>query len=264
MLKGKPMKQTRTITIPVSANGLLNGKDIYNKQVQPRVMSSDMKLSLGFIAHPMAAAKLTEIKQQLERGVMPPTETVRNFLPWFGVARRGGRAVRRIRRQLEEVGLETDPDFEFAFIDGLIAFVPAGSKEARSDQQETFRIGRLESANRKPVSVKPDTPLCEVVTLMLTHDYSQLPIMTTERNVKGVLSWKTIGSRLALNHQCTCARDCMERPRIVQLEDSLFSAISYISEHDYVLVQAPDRTICGMVTATDSASSSGSWENPFS
>jgi hypothetical protein len=44
-MKGKPMKQTRTITIPVSANGFLNWKDIYNKQVQPRVVSSTMKLS---------------------------------------------------------------------------------------------------------------------------------------------------------------------------------------------------------------------------
>lgn len=43
----------------------------------------------------------------------------------------------------------------------------------------------------------------------------------------------------------------MEQPRIVQLDDSLFSVISYISEHDYVLVQAQDRTICGIVTASD-------------
>jgi len=199
----------------------------------------------------MSTDKLAEIKQQLEKGVMPSKETVRNFLLWFGVARRGGRAVRRIRRRLEEAGLETDPDFEFAFFDGPVSFIPAGSKRAPTNQQETFRIGRLESANRKPVFVKPDTAISEAVTLLLTHDYSQLPVMTTERDVKGVISWKTIGSRLALNRQCPCARDCMEQPRIVQLEDSIFSAIAYISEHDYVLVQAPDRTICGIVTATD-------------
>src|SRR5262249_27389522 len=65
------------------------------------------------------------------------------------------------------------------------------------------------------------------------------------------------------NHQCAFARDCMERPRIVQLEDSLFSAISYISEHDYVLVQAPDRTICGMVTATDFSEQFRQLAEPF-
>jgi CBS domain-containing protein len=198
----------------------------------------------------MSKAKLFAIKQQLDKGVMPPQETVRNFLLWFDVSRRGFRSVRRIRYRLEEAGIETDPDFEYAFFDGLVSFVPAGSKKPIS-QQETFRIGRLESANRTPVSVKPDTSISEAVTLMLTHDYSQLPVMTTERDVKGVISWKTIGSRLALNRQCACTRDCLEQPRIVQIEDSIFSAIAYISESDYVLVQAPDRKICGIVTATD-------------
>lgn len=42
---------------------------------------------------------------------MPPSETVRTFILWFGVARRGLRAIRRIRRQLDEAGIETDPDF---------------------------------------------------------------------------------------------------------------------------------------------------------
>jgi hypothetical protein len=86
---------------------------------------------------------------------------------------------------------------------------------------------------------------------MLTHDFSQLPVMTTEREVKGVISWKTIESKLALKQECAFVRDCIEQPRIVQLEDSLFSVITVISEHDYVLVQAADRTIYGIVTATD-------------
>jgi predicted transcriptional regulator len=199
----------------------------------------------------MSTDKFDQIKQQLDKGVMPPNETVRNFLLWFGVARRGGRAVTRVRRLLEEAGLETDPDFEFAYFDGPVSFILAGSKSVATNQQETFRIGRLGSANRRPVFVKPDTAISEAVMLMLTHDYSQLPVMTTERDVKGVISWKTMGSRLALNRQCPFARTCMEQPRIVQLEDSIFAAITYIYEHDYVLVQAPDRTICGIVTATD-------------
>ena len=199
----------------------------------------------------MSPDKLKEIKQQIDKGVAPPAETVRAFLTWFGKARRGYRAVANIRQRLEAAELETDPDFEFAFIDGPINFIRAGSKQVPVNLQETFRIGRLESANRKPTSIKPDNPLCEAVTLMLTHDFSQLPVMTTDRDVRGVVSWKTIGSRLALQQKCTFVRDCMEQPRIVQIEDSLFSAITYISEHDYVLVQAGDRTICGIVTATD-------------
>src|SRR4051794_24539454 len=97
--------------------------------------------------------KLKEINKQIDKGVVPPQETVRTFLTWFDHARRGLRAVARIRQQLEEAGLETDPDFEFAFIDAPLSFIRAGSKKAPVNPQETFRIGRLESANRKPTSI---------------------------------------------------------------------------------------------------------------
>ena len=43
----------------------------------------------------------------------------------------------------------------------------------------------------------------------------------------------------------------MEPAHIVSIEDSLFSAINAIAEHDYVLVRATDRKICGIVTASD-------------
>jgi len=195
--------------------------------------------------------KLKHIRQQIDKGIVPPLATVRGFLTWFGLSRRGSRAISHIRECLERAELETDPDFEFAFIDESISFIRAGSKKGPANPQEPFRIGRLESANRKPVSIKPDKPLCEAVTLMLTHDFSQLPVMTTDREVKGVVSWKTIGSRLALKRECSFVRDCMEQPRIVQTGDSIFSVIADISEYECVLVEALDHSICGIVTATD-------------
>ena len=209
----------------------------------------------------MAEDKLSEIKQQIDRGVVPPPVTVREFLTWFGVAKRGSRAVAGIRQSLESAELDTDPDFESAFIDAPISFIRAGSVPAKP--QEMSRIGQLESANRKPVSIEPDKPLCEAVTQMLTHDFSQLPVMTTDREVKGVVSWKTIGSRLALNQKCDLVRDCIEQPRIVQIEDSLFTVINDITEYGYVLVRAQDRTICGIVTAADFSEQFRKLAEPF-
>src|SRR4029077_9718062 len=87
--------------------------------------------------------------------------------------------------------------------------------------------------------------------LMLTNDFSQLPVMTTAKDVKGVVSWKTIGSRLALKRPCAVVRDCMEQAHLVSIDDSMFSAIAAITAHDYVLVQARDKSICGIITATD-------------
>ena len=86
---------------------------------------------------------------------------------------------------------------------------------------------------------------------MLTNDFSQLPVMTTHRDVKGVISWKTVGSRLALGKECKIVRDCMEPAQLVSIEESLLSAILLIANHGYVLVQARDKTISGIITAAD-------------
>lgn len=201
-----------------------------------------------------ADERLTAISDQLKRGVAPQRETVRSFLLWFGAERRGYRVVRRIRNALRRHGLLTSPDFEWAYIGGFVSFQkapPEGAVVDDSAPDPTYRIGHLASANRAPVSVPPDATLEQVVTLMLSNDFSQLPVMTSPRDLKGMVSWKTIGTRLSLKRPCVHARDCMEDPRVLPLEESLFSAISIIAANDYVLVHAPDKVICGIVTASD-------------
>ncbi len=108
----------------------------------------------------MSDEHLKNIDEQLNNGVIPPKETVRGFLLWFGAGRRGYNVVRQIRAQLEKFNLETKPDFEVAYIDDPIQFVRPGQYEDTSPHtaDPIFRIGRLESANRKPVSVKPEAP----------------------------------------------------------------------------------------------------------
>ncbi len=63
----------------------------------------------------------------------------------------------------------------------------------------TYRISKLAAANQTVVSVKPDAVLAECVTKLMSHNFSQLPVMTNEREVKGAISWASIGSRLALS-----------------------------------------------------------------
>jgi CBS domain-containing protein len=203
--------------------------------------------------------KLDAISAVLRRGVAPPPETVREVLRWFGAERRGYRVVRTIRRELKKRGLTTAPDFEYAYIDGRIELVSAPAPDgaqAVADAEAvvtdpTYRLARLESANRTPLSIKPDASLRQAVTLMMTNDFSQLPVMATAREVKGMVSWKSIGNKLALGLPCVAVRDCTEPARIAKADDSLFSVLATIQEHDYVLVQAHDRTICGIVTASD-------------
>jgi CBS domain-containing protein len=202
--------------------------------------------------------KFKAIKDQFKQGVVPPKETVRAFLRWFYSERRGYNVVFGIRRELKKYGLVTVPDFEYQYIDGLIGFAQAVPENdstqtdvGQTTTDPTHRLGRLDSANKIPISVKPDATLQQAVTLMMTHDFSQLPVMTNSREVKGMISWRAIGNRLALKRPCTTVRDCMEPAEVVSIDASLFSTINAVAEHDCVLVQANDKTICGIVTATD-------------
>lgn len=116
----------------------------------------------------------------------------------------------------------------------------------------TFRIGNLPAANKALTTVGQDDPLNKAVTMMLQFDYSQLPIMHGEREVKGMISWKSIGSRYAIGGECCKVQHCREDAQVVDGNGTLFDAIPTLVKHGYVLVRNPqDRKITGIVTASD-------------
>lgn len=199
----------------------------------------------------LADEKLGAIKAQLQNGVVASHETVRSLLLWFSAERRGPRVVSDIRAALANHGLKTEPDFENVWLDEQIRFLQAGAVDDALLADPLVRIGRIEAANRSPIYVPPDATISQAVTIMLANDYSQLPVMTGPRDVKGVVSWKTIGSRFALGRPCTTVAEAMENAVISSSEEPLFDAIAKIAENDYLLVQARDRSIVGIVTASD-------------
>lgn len=222
---------------------------------------------------------------------------VRRFLSWFGYERRGKHVVAMVRRALDELSLYTSPDFEYEWIDGIITILPKLTSEEKSQQEirvtmpsaghsgteyaapiltqspavvggatedPTYRIGKLEAANKPPKSVKPDSTLQEAITIMLKEDFSQLPVMTSDRDVKGVVSWQTIASRLALGRDCKLVRDCAETfVEIVEADTSLFRLIETIAEHGFVLVRDKERKISGIVTEADLGRSFYQLGRPF-
>lgn len=206
--------------------------------------------------------------------------TVRDFLWWFGAQRRGPNVVRHIRGELERAGLSTYPDFEGLWLDAPFSFILAEnadeivevdpSVEAPLEplltwitRDPTHRISKLAAANQKVVSVAPDDPFEKVVTLLLARDFSQLPVMTNDRVVKGMVSWKTIGSRLALGNNLRFARDCMEDHHEVRYGQSIFEAIPAIRVFDYVLVRREDQSISGIITGSDLSSQFYTLSEPF-
>jgi len=200
-----------------------------------------------------------------------PRATVRELLKWFGAERRGFNVVQRVRGALDNVGLLTWPDFEGEYIDQEVFFMNkqsfqppapvviagdstnAASRGAAASAavDPTHRLGRLKAANRKPISVSPNESLESAITLMLTHDFSQLPVMQSERSVKGMISWRSIGSRLALGKGCNTVTECLDEHYELRDDASLFDAIGVIAAHDCVLVRDRENKITGLVTGAD-------------
>jgi len=121
----------------------------------------------------------------------------------------------------------------------------------------TFRIGALDAANREVVTVKPDEPISLAITRMLAYDYSQLPVMTSPREVKGMISWSSVGSGMALRrdmasgNEASAIRHFMEKHYVLGADESFFEAVPIIVDRGYVLVRGIDNRITGIVTASD-------------
>ena len=221
----------------------------------------------------MEIEKLKQIKSQLEGGQTPDLVSVRTFLSWFNAQRRGLWVVSEIEKTLNDLGLETEPHFNAAYIDGLIQFkknaLPADDKKSGEEilapeniaekekddyyDDPTYRISKLEAANKSLTYVKPDSDLSEAITKMITYDFTQLPVMQQpKRDLKGVISWRSIGGKFSVGLQSTKVRDLMEpNYQLISYDTSLFKALPMIIEHDYVLVENSAREICGIVTASD-------------
>jgi CBS domain-containing protein len=234
--------------------------------------------------------RLDQIADQLQKNEKPAPMTVRQLLGYFNSYRRGWYVTQSIREALTSRELETIPDFAATWIDAPLDFgllskgnqegqtvtaaatdLPTGSPAQPVDGEDarpelaaevaaalptaapdpTYRIGRLPSANQGIVSVTADDLVVKSITLMMQHDFSQLAVMQGTRDVKGIISWSSIGSRRALGRICTTVRECMEPHREIGADESLFHAIPVIVGAGYVLVRAPDKTIIGIVTASD-------------
>jgi CBS domain-containing protein len=251
---------------------------------------------------PHIPEELMEIRKRVDAGERPNT-SVRILLSWFWGSQRRGRFVTGvIRDALNSLDLATRPDFNHTYLDGVITFAGAQDLELNEPQEgvppltmlpdtsvnmagvsvspgsaasefvsfeslasldPTYRIERLGGFITAPIWISPDARTVEAVTIMLRHDFSQLPLMTTERDGKGIISWKSLGSRLAFGKSCEFARDAMERHSEISDDDSLFHAISLLQQHDCVLVRDSTRKIAGILTAYDISVHFDNWLKRF-
>ena len=127
--------------------------------------------------------------------------------------------------------------------------------------------GTLDAAKKKPISVKPESPLKEATTKMQINGYSRLPVMKSDWDVSGIVTWESIGRRLALGRECSYVHHCMERAEVVPANTRLFDAVDKVSIYGYVLVRGNEakekNKITGIVTAKDLVDEFGKLARPF-
>jgi CBS domain-containing protein len=127
-------------------------------------------------------------------------------------------------------------------------------KRAKSKKpiEPIHSIGLLDSANKLPVTVTREAKLKEAITLMMMHNFSQLPVVSGSRTVHGAITWESIGYGLTNDCKSELVKDFIVNDvAIVDYETPLLDAISAILNKDFVLVQKADKSICGIVTMTD-------------
>jgi CBS domain-containing protein len=219
--------------------------------------------------HPSEEFK--KIADEVKSSGEPHQLTVRRLLRLFYQERRRGSVVSWIRHNLQKYGLESAPDFENVYIDSRIelrkkaAITKTSKGEDEDDVRDPVpRIALLPAANKVPTSVKRDATLSRAITLMMLHDFSQLPVMQSERKVDGMISLRSIVSAQTVGDNCENVRDCMNKEVQVLAQDTpLFEAVRTVMRHEVVLVKGGDETIVGLVTIADIGEQFISLAEPF-
>ncbi|MCB0787618.1 MAG: CBS domain-containing protein [Flavobacteriales bacterium] len=166
------------------------------------------------------------------------------------------------------MGIVTEPDFTEVSLDSEVqlrrkekAAVPEPERTEAHNELLHFEeglddlgptIGTLESAGGGLVSVDRQDPISKAVGLMMTYDYSQLPVMQGSRRVDGLISWLALGQAWARGDECTTVAECMlPPPTFFKYNDSLFKCIPTIIDEEVVLVRGQDDSVTGLVTTAD-------------
>lgn len=125
-------------------------------------------------------------------------------------------------------------------------------------------IMELEAANRPVVWVAPESMITEATSKMILNDFSQLPVMSSETKIEGVISWRTIGVAGCFPVKRTIVKDCMDRNvKVIKITSGLLNSVRDVLEKDFVFVKDADDKITGIVTLYDIAAQFRLLSEPF-
>ena len=218
---------------------------------------------------------LAAAREKADHGA-PVSIRIRDLLGYIDAKRRGTRVTDEIQGGLGRYGLATRPPFTTGWIDTVVqlsltdsAAGAAGSSNGPTVSDGTAGLGEpsltvssLESASATVVTIEKTQDLSQARALMLRHDYSQLAVMSGQRQLVGAVSWQSMAIAAMCNPAFTLT-DATVTATQVEPERELISLIPTIAEQGFVFVIAPDRTLAGIVTTADLSRQFATLAKPF-
>jgi CBS domain-containing protein len=212
--------------------------------------------------------ELQKITDKLSQGDRHQGAYFGTMLGWFGKSKRGKAATSQIRDVLDELGLGTLPDLTAAqkgtYIqfglkwwiangwEGLGGGIPDGTGNTFKLVDPAHEVRRLMPDGFKLIRVSPDDTVKHATSRMLHHDFSQLPVMCNDRQVKGIFSWESFGRQVLRGGSCEYVRECMDKRHAeIKANASLFEAVKMLAEHTAILVRETDGRYIGIINAGD-------------
>lgn len=208
-----------------------------------------------------------ELEQLLKKAstiaATEPVElSVRSLLSHAGQKRRGSRVVRRIQAALEQFNLRSDPPFTDIWIDAKTSLVPATDQLSNSTPIG-MKVSHIRSANRAVTFIHLDVTIEYALSLMESSDYSQLPVISGQRDLRGVVTWQSIAETRLRADNATIVDAMLPHPPEIALDDDLIPHVRRILDHNFAFVRSRDKRICGIITPYDLSNSFVELAEPF-
>ena len=112
----------------------------------------------------------------------------------------------------------------------------------------------FESASAGLMSVKSKDLLSKATSLMRINNFSQIAVLDTAHQLKGIVSWKTIGSSFVDIDENSLVEDFMSKKiKTASLNTSIFEILNEINnnEEDFIFIKDEFNKWCGIVTSHD-------------
>ena len=116
----------------------------------------------------------------------------------------------------------------------------------------TIKVSSLRGKLQSPVCVSLKGSLKEAVTTMLIHDYSQLPVVSKGKILRGYISWKSIVEAQMHGTESGIIKDYYKSDKpTINFDTPLLDAIHFVYQNEFSIVLDDNQHICGIITVTD-------------